>query len=77
MHGGSELDLQHIKIDGNSIPDTHYERTEDGLVINQLPDNCLVSIEVKIKPHLNTTMMGLYKSVPCTVHSVRQKALEI
>jgi aminopeptidase N len=62
LHGGSELDLQHIKIDGNTIPDTHYERTEDGLVINQLPDNCLVSIEVQIKPHLNTTMMGLYKS---------------
>ena len=62
LHGGAELDLQEISIDGQTIADSSYQRTEDGLVINHVPDNCVVSIEVLIKPHLNTTMMGLYKS---------------
>jgi aminopeptidase N len=62
LHGGAELDLQEISIDGQTIADSNYQRTEDGLIINDVPDNCVVSIEVLIKPHLNTTMMGLYKS---------------
>jgi aminopeptidase N len=62
LHGGAELDLQAIAIDGRTITDSNYQRTEDGLIINQVPDNCVLSIEVHIKPHLNTTMMGLYKS---------------
>ncbi len=62
LHGGSELDLQFIKVDGHSIAESNFRRTEDGLIIDQLPDSCVVSIEVHIKPHLNTTMMGLYKS---------------
>ena len=62
LHGGSELDLQIIKVDGHSIAESNFRRTEDGLIIDQLPDSCVVSIEVHIKPHLNTTMMGLYKS---------------
>ena len=62
LHGGSELDLQFIKVDGHSIAKSNFRRTEDGLIIDQLPDSCVISIEVHIKPHLNTTMMGLYKS---------------
>ncbi|MGB0459054.1 MAG: aminopeptidase N [Porticoccaceae bacterium] len=62
LHGGTELDLQQIKIDGHSISSSNYKRTDDGLVIDQVPDSAVISIEVLIKPHLNTTMMGLYKS---------------
>ena len=62
LHGGTELDLQQIKIDGHSISSSNYKRTDDGLVIDHLPDSAVISIEVLIKPHLNTTMMGLYKS---------------
>ena len=62
LHGGSELDLQFIKVDGHTIAKTNYKRTEEGLMIEQVPDTCVISIEVHIKPHLNTTMMGLYKS---------------
>ena len=62
LHGGPELDLQSIHIDGRELTDSEYQRTDDGLVIGQMPDQGEINIEVLIKPHLNTTMMGLYKS---------------
>jgi aminopeptidase N len=62
LHGGPELDLQSINIDGRELTDSEYQRTDDGLVIGQMPDHGEINIEVLIKPHLNTTMMGLYKS---------------
>ena len=30
LHGGAELDLQEISIDGQTIADSSYQRTEDG-----------------------------------------------
>jgi aminopeptidase N len=39
-----------------------YERTQEGLVIKQIADTAVIEVELLIKPHLNTTMMGLYKS---------------
>ena len=62
LHGGPELDLQRIQVDGCELTENDYQRTEDGLIIKQIPDTAVVNIEVLIKPHLNTTMMGLYKS---------------
>ena len=62
LHGGIELDLQQLKIDDQIVAEKDYQRTVEGLVINQLPDSCIIEIEVLIRPHLNTTMMGLYKS---------------
>ena len=62
LDGGKDLDLQQIEIDGCLLTEDKYQRTEEGLIINQVSDNAVISIEVLIKPHLNTTMMGLYKS---------------
>lgn len=62
LHGGAELELQKIEIDSAVISETDYQRTAEGLIIDQVPDHCVINIEVLIKPHLNTTMMGLYKS---------------
>ena len=62
LHGGIELDLQQLKIDDQIVAEKDYQRTVEGLVINQLPDSCVIEIEVLIRPHINTTMMGLYKS---------------
>ena len=62
LHGGLELDLQQLKIDDQIVAEKDYQRTVEGLVINQLPDSCVIEIEVLIRPHINTTMMGLYKS---------------
>jgi aminopeptidase N len=68
LDGGKDLDLQQIEIDGCLLTEDKYQRTEEGLIINQVSDNAVISIEVLIKPHLNTTMMGLYKSrtIYCT-----------
>ena len=62
LHGGSELDLQQVAMDGVVLASDRYQRSEEGLVIKQVADTAVVEIDLLIKPHLNTTMMGLYKS---------------
>ena len=62
LHGGSELDLQQVSIDGVVLASDRYQRSEEGLIIKQVGDTAVVEIDLFIKPHLNTTMMGLYKS---------------
>jgi aminopeptidase N len=62
LNGGAGLDLQSVAIDGQPLSSAEFVRTEDSLIIAELPDNCVVTTEVLIKPQLNTTMMGLYKS---------------
>ena len=62
LQGGSELDLQQVALDGVLLTAEAYKRTEEGLIIKQVADAAVVEIGLLIKPHLNTTMMGLYKS---------------
>ena len=62
LHGSEGLDLQSVHIDGQLISTDDYSRDSDSLTINNLPDSCVVITEVLIKPQLNTTMMGLYRS---------------
>jgi aminopeptidase N len=62
LHGSEGLDLQSVHIDGQLISTDDYSRGPDSLTINNLPDSCVVITEVLIKPQLNTTMMGLYRS---------------
>jgi aminopeptidase N len=62
LHGSEGLDLQSVHIDGQLISTDDYSRDSDSLTINNLPDSCVVITEVLIKPQLNTTLMGLYRS---------------
>ncbi len=62
LHGSEGLDLQSVHVDGQLIFTDDYSRDSDSLTINNLPDSCVVITEVLIKPQLNTTMMGLYRS---------------
>jgi len=62
LDGGCALDLQWVAIDGRRLGAEGYARSENSLTIAQLPDSCVVTTEVLIKPHLNTSMMGLYRS---------------
>ena len=62
LDGGSAVDLQWVEIDGRRLDTCEYERTEDSLTIAKVPDTFVISTEVHIQPHLNTTMMGLYRS---------------
>ena len=62
LDGGPGVDLQWIKIDGVRLDHQQYRRDEEHLTIFDVPDSFVLSTEVLIKPHLNTTMMGLYRS---------------
>ncbi len=62
LHGSEGLDLQSVHIDGQLLSADGYSRDTDSLTISGLPDGCVLTTKVLIKPQLNTTMMGLYRS---------------
>jgi aminopeptidase N len=62
LDGSAGLDLQWVKVDGQLLHPSDYHQDAESLTIFNLPDQCVVTTEVFIKPHLNTTMMGLYRS---------------
>ena len=62
LDGSPGLDLQWVKVDGELLAPANYLREAESLTIFNLPDHCVVTTEVFIQPHLNTTMMGLYRS---------------
>ena len=62
LDGSPGLDLQWVKVDGQLLIPSDYHQDAESLTIFSLPDQCVVTTEVFIKPHLNTTMMGLYRS---------------
>jgi aminopeptidase N len=62
LNGGSGVELQWLEIDGQRLNQADYVRGEETLTIAEVPNQCVLTTEVKIKPHLNTTMMGLYRS---------------
>lgn len=62
LDGSPGLDLQSVAVDGRLLEEGSYIRSEEGLTIPGLADSAVVTTEVLIKPQLNTTMMGLYKS---------------
>ena len=62
LHGSEGLDLQSVHIDGKLVEEGVYSRDSETLTITGLPDSATLSTQVLIKPQLNTTMMGLYRS---------------
>ncbi len=59
---GKELELASIKLDGVELSADHYEVDAESLTIAGLPDAFELKIETIIKPQLNTSLEGLYKS---------------
>ena len=62
LHGSEGLDLQSVQVDGVSLEEGTYSRDSESLTIGGLGDSATITTEVLIKPQLNTTMMGLYRS---------------
>ena len=62
LDGGPGVDLQWVEIDGMRLDHQQYRRDEEHLTIFNVPESFVLSTEVLIKPQLNTTMMGLYRS---------------
>ena len=62
LHGSEGLDLQSVQVDGVELKEGTYTRDSESLCISGLGDSATITTEVLIKPQLNTTMMGLYRS---------------
>ena len=62
LHGSAGLELQSVQIDGELLGEGDYVRSSDSLTLKNMPGSGVITTEVLIKPQLNTTMMGLYRS---------------
>jgi len=59
---GQELELVSVAVDGRPLTAAEYTVDADRLIIPRAPAKCLVSTEVRIRPHENTALEGLYPS---------------
>jgi aminopeptidase N len=59
---GEELKLLALAIDGRELESSEYRVDEEGLRIEQVPEQFLLRSEVAIYPQDNTALEGLYKS---------------
>lgn len=59
---GQDLELISVKVDGQVLEETQYSTSDESLTITQLPNEFILEIQTKIKPHENTALEGLYKS---------------
>lgn len=62
LHGHPSVELQRLCINDKPVPQSEYQRTDETLVINQVPDQFTLESLTRIEPHLNTALEGLYKS---------------
>ena len=59
---GERLDLQSVRLDGELLAEERYTVTDTQLVIDELPDACLLETRVVVHPADNTSLYGLYQS---------------
>ena len=60
---GQDLELLSIKLDGRALPADSYEIGPESLSLNiDLPERFELEIRTAIRPQLNTSLEGLYKS---------------
>ncbi len=59
---GQDLELLSLEVDGEPLSPSSFELTASGLSIPDVPDKFCLRSKVRIKPHLNTSLEGLYRS---------------
>ena len=59
---GTELELQEVKLDGEALGPQRYQLDDSSLTLLDLPESGIVEIVTRLKPQLNTSLMGLYAS---------------
>ncbi|MDX1900837.1 MAG: aminopeptidase N [Gammaproteobacteria bacterium] len=59
---GENLELTSVFLDGQPCDSKTYAVTPQQLTLFNVPAQCVVSIEVKIRPQENTALSGLYRS---------------
>ena len=65
---GEELRLVSLKLNGEEIPATRYQLTEERLALPGPPESFTLEVTTEISPQANTALSGLYASGPmlCT-----------
>ncbi|MCF7981335.1 MAG: aminopeptidase N [Pseudomonadales bacterium] len=59
---GVDLQLKRIALDGHALKPTDFQVDDETLIIPQVPKNFELECETLIRPALNTSLEGLYKS---------------
>jgi aminopeptidase N len=59
---GQELQLLELSLDGEVLGEADFVQDEEGLTLHQVPDRFVLSSRVRIEPHKNTALEGLYMS---------------
>jgi len=59
---GDDIVLKSVKLDGKDLKRTEYRLTQTHLILENLPDRCVLEIETECAPEKNSTLMGLYVS---------------
>lgn len=59
---GSELELESIALDDRVLTAAEYQVDGESLTLTGLPSQLTLRIVTRIKPHLNTSLEGLYQS---------------
>ena len=59
---GGPLALESVTLDGRSLGESEYERSETALTLAGLPERCELTIVTVVNPDANTALEGLYRS---------------
>lgn len=59
---GQQLELKFIELDGKLLAEHQYSVDDEFLIIPQVPDHFTLLTSVRIEPHKNTALEGLYRS---------------
>jgi aminopeptidase N len=59
---GQNMELVSLALDGTALEDGAFTLSADKLVVHRAPERCRLAIEVRIRPHENTALEGLYPS---------------
>ncbi len=59
---GQQMELMSVLLNDRVLQHSEFTQDADSLCIHNAPDSCSLKIEVRIKPHENTTLSGLYPS---------------
>jgi aminopeptidase N len=59
---GQELQLQELRLDGRLLGQEEYQVDDEGLTIAAVPQSFELTSVVRIEPHKNTALEGLYQS---------------
>lgn len=74
---GESLELIDVTLNGTALTKDQYEKTDDGLIIFDVPEHFNLEVINTIKPHENLALSGLYQSrgnycTQCEAHGFRR-----